>query len=185
MADHMTAMTAEQTDQDLIAEVVARYTADPVPPCRVCGGALSIQSCGGGGNATVWGCSGMEDDPERPGYMRYMSGRRCADDHYSQSRWTQYRGGDSDVIELARRFHALAARLSGMAAVRLECEQLGMAIVDHIADDGHRNALGGICATSVQGFARDTQIEFAQKNGMQIRAAAPEPPPDCAHRSAA
>ena len=113
MADHM---TAEQSDDDLIVELVARYTADPVPPCRVCGGELGIQSFGGG-RAAVWGCGGMEDDPDKPGYLRYQVDRKCADDHYSKSLWTQYRGGDSDVIELARRFHALAARLSGMAAV--------------------------------------------------------------------
>ena len=35
------------TDDEL-DQVAARYTADPVPPCRVCGAQLSAQSAGGG-----------------------------------------------------------------------------------------------------------------------------------------
>lgn len=42
---------------------------------------------------------------------------------------------------------------------------LGMALVDEIANDGHRNAAGGIYATSVQDFAREVQRAFAQQNG--------------------
>lgn len=45
---------------------------------------------------------------------------------------------------------------------------LGMALVDEIANDGHRNAAGGIYATSVQDFAREVQRAFAQQNGLLV-----------------
>jgi hypothetical protein len=44
-----------------------------------------------------------------------------------------------------------------------------VAVVDAIADDGMRNALGGIYATSVQEFATEVQRAFAEQNGLQIR----------------
>src|SRR6185312_16326283 len=101
-------MTDEQTKAGAvllsIAELSAilreRYTPSAIPPCRVCGKKLSLQSSGGG-NAPVYGCSGMEDDPDRPGHVRMQEGRRCGDDHYSNSRWTDYSGGgDSQVLAL-------------------------------------------------------------------------------------
>lgn len=98
----------EQTDGELAAELEASYTADPVPPCRVCGGKLSVASMGGG-RATEWACDGMEPDPERPGCVRYKAGRSCADDHFGKSFWTQYRAGDSRVLELVRRFREAKA----------------------------------------------------------------------------
>lgn len=48
-------------------------------------------------------------------------------------------------------------------------EQLGLAIVDAIADDGCRNAAGGIYATRVQEFAMEVQRAFARQNGLQVR----------------
>ena len=44
-----------------------------------------------------------------------------------------------------------------------------MAVVDAIADDGLRNAAGGIYATRVQEFATEVQRAFAEQNGLQIR----------------
>lgn len=46
---------------------------------------------------------------------------------------------------------------------------LGMADVEAIADDGMRNAAGGIYATSVQEFATAIQRAFAQENGLEVR----------------
>jgi hypothetical protein len=90
------------TTEELIRCVRAYATADEVPPCRVCGGKLSIAACGGGG-PTHWACSGQEDDPDNPGRLRRIPGRGIADDHYDRSRWTQYNTGDSLVLELLRR----------------------------------------------------------------------------------
>lgn len=69
---------------DLTERLRERYTAAEVPLCPVCGGALSIQSAGGGA-ATVYGCNNGPFDME----------------HYQQSRFTQYRPGDLSVIEAA------------------------------------------------------------------------------------
>ena len=48
------------------------------------------------------------------------------------------------------------------------CHTLGMAFVDEIANDGRRNAAGGIYATSVQEFATEIQRNFAQSNGLLV-----------------
>lgn len=93
------------SDVDLATLLRDMYTADPVPPCPVCGGELSIASSGGG-RATVFACSEWEDDPGAPGRLRRKEGRGVADDHYDRSRWIQYKGGDSLVLELVRRFTA-------------------------------------------------------------------------------
>lgn len=101
--------TAELTDAELVELLAARYASEPVPPCRVCGGVLSIASCGGG-RATEYACSDLEDDPDdpdKPGALRRKAGRGIADDHYSQSRWTHYQPGDAAVQELLARFQAL------------------------------------------------------------------------------
>jgi hypothetical protein len=68
------------TDDDLVFVLTARYEPSIIPPCRVCGGELSIQAAGGG-KPTEWCCDGTEDDPDRPGLFRYKDGRRPADDH--------------------------------------------------------------------------------------------------------
>jgi hypothetical protein len=86
-------------DHELVQRLRERYTPQLVPPCRVCGGELSIARAGGG-EATVWACATMEEDPEAPGTLRLKPGRGGADEHYSESRWTQYRSGDDDVIAL-------------------------------------------------------------------------------------
>ncbi|MEI2684255.1 hypothetical protein [Erwinia aphidicola] len=82
-----------------------RYAAPEIPKCRVCGGELTVQRAGGG--PTVWGCSGMVDDPTGERNWIYAEGRSFADEHYERSRWSDYRqGGDADVIELIERLEA-------------------------------------------------------------------------------
>lgn len=90
-----------QLDGGLVERLRARYTADVPPPCPVCGGELSIAQAGGG-QATIWACSPYESDPDNPGHNRPKEGRSLGDDggHYSRSRWTQYRSGDQDVLDL-------------------------------------------------------------------------------------
>jgi|GEM_PF-6868534 len=96
---------AQLADADLCTVLRDRFTPDPVPPCPVCGGALSVASCGGG-HATVYACSEWEEDPAKPHELRRKSDRGVADDHYIRSRWTAYRSGDDHVLELLRRFSA-------------------------------------------------------------------------------
>jgi hypothetical protein len=76
-----------------------RYTPQEPPPCIVCGHPLRIQSAGGG-CATVWGCDGLEADPDNPGRLRTRADYDPSNDHYGRSRWAQYRLGDSDVLDL-------------------------------------------------------------------------------------
>lgn len=78
------------TLNELVELVRSLHTGDPVPPCPVCAGALSIARAGGG-EPTVWACSGQEADPARPGYLRRLPGRGVADEHYSRSRFVQRR----------------------------------------------------------------------------------------------
>lgn len=98
-------MDAHPTEQDELLELasllVQRYTGEPVPPCRICGGALSIASAGGG-NATRYACDMMEIDPDRPAFLRRKEGRFAADEHYSQSGWTQFNPGDRNVLDFVR-----------------------------------------------------------------------------------
>ena len=65
--------------------------------------------------------------------------------------------------------HVAAELRALMDATPRTCGQLGMAVVDAIADDGLRNAAGGIYATRVQEFATEVQRAFAEQNGLQIR----------------
>ncbi len=65
--------------------------------------------------------------------------------------------------------HVAAELRALMDATPRTCGQLGMAVVDAIADDGLRNAAGGIYATCVQEFATEVQRAFAEQNGLQIR----------------
>ena len=105
-----------------IVKLRKRYTAEPVPPCRVCGGELSIARAGGG-EATKWACSPLEDDPDAPGMLRVKTGRGRADDHYSQSQWTQYRGGDSDVLDLIAEIEKLRAERDDVVEALVEARK--------------------------------------------------------------
>ncbi len=96
--------TPEWTDAELLAELRGAYAPDPIPPCRVCGRPLSIASVGGG-QATVYACSIMEADPDKPGYLRRNQSWDPANDHYANSRHTDYKsGGDHRVLDLIRRY---------------------------------------------------------------------------------
>ena len=78
--------TSEWTDAELIAVLNDRYEPSKIPPCRVCGGELSIGAIGGG-EPTRYGC--MADNGA----------------HYGHSTWEDRRqGGDGDVLELIARF---------------------------------------------------------------------------------
>lgn len=88
--------TTPLTDEEL-AVLRERYTPEPVPPCRVCGGRLTIGSMGGG-NATKWGCA-TPDAPPLPDY-RFKDEIKDRWFHYRYSSWTQYRDCDSLVIRL-------------------------------------------------------------------------------------
>ena len=84
------------TDEEIVGELTESYKAPEVPPCRVCGGELSCQRVGGG-EATVWACSGLVDG-------ELQEGRRIADEHYRRSEWEdRSQGGDGRVLELIRR----------------------------------------------------------------------------------
>ena len=86
-----------------LCEVLGERYAEPViPPCRVCGKALSLEAFGSG--PSVWACSGLEEVPGGEGETRYAVGRRPADDHYGESQFTDHRrGGDVVVLELIGR----------------------------------------------------------------------------------
>lgn len=79
---------------DLVDLLRKRYTEETVPPCRVCGAPLSVQRCGGG-EPTIWACDGLSESGSG---MVHKEGRSFADEHYTKSRFTQYRVGDSDVL---------------------------------------------------------------------------------------
>lgn len=88
-------------DEQTRAELRKRYTPPEIPKCSICGGELSIQRCGGGGEPTVYACDGYEADPENAGMVRRAAGRGIADKHYEESRYIDWKkGGDSDVVAL-------------------------------------------------------------------------------------
>lgn len=78
------------TDAELAEIIEERFRPSEIPPCCVCGGALSLQAMGRGPN--VWGCVASGDDA-----------------HYLRSRYEDpRRGGDPEVIDLLRRFRGPA-----------------------------------------------------------------------------
>lgn len=90
------------TNEELAVELRRSYRSTTPPPCRICGGPLSLQAAGGGG-PHVWACSGRN---VRPSFQVMSS----VDDHYNQSQWYDpLCGGDERVMELLRRYeHAVA-----------------------------------------------------------------------------
>lgn len=91
-------VTQSVSDEDLAA-LERRYTAEAVPPCRVCGKPLAAQSVGGG-KPTVYACS-------EPGTWNGVGAK-----HYQDSRWTQYRKGDTDVLRLIDAYRAAVMALN-------------------------------------------------------------------------
>lgn len=99
-----------------------RYAAPEIPKCRVCGGELTVQRAGGG--PTIWGCTGMIDDPTGERNWIYAEGRSCADEHYERSRWSDYRqGGDADVIELIDALEAAERERDELRAEQAEHDE--------------------------------------------------------------
>jgi hypothetical protein len=93
---------AKWSDTELIGELTSRYAPTQVPPCRVCGGELSIQAVGGG-LPTKWACSGYGEDGI------HLPDRSLADQHYRDSQFEDRRqGGDGAVIEALSRWAAVA-----------------------------------------------------------------------------
>jgi hypothetical protein len=83
------------SDAALLGLLRLRYQPRVIPPCRICGGELSLQEFGSG-IPSVWACS-----------TGGKPGRTVADRHYRDSKFTADRsGGDEEVIELIRRFEA-------------------------------------------------------------------------------
>ncbi len=138
----------EWTDAELLKDLHATYKETVVPPCRVCGGELGLQSFGSG--STVWACSGKEDDPDREGYVRWQSGRSAADEHYNQSRFVDdRRGGDDRVIELIKRFakeEGYQIR-PGIVITQPEgnCDGSGLYAYDHDTESGRGPKLETPC----------------------------------------
>ena len=90
------------SDEDLALVLTKHYEPSVIPPCCVCGGPLSCERCGGG-EPTVYACSGVAEGP----LYRYKEGRHPADEHYVKSRFVDRRqGGDATVMELLRRHAA-------------------------------------------------------------------------------
>ena len=83
-----------------LAEQLERgYATQTIPPCRICGGALSIGQIGGG-LPTVYYCMAMAAAPQ--------NGREKDWQHYGDSKWVEPRQtGDLRVLELVRRFRAV------------------------------------------------------------------------------
>jgi len=98
----------ELTD-DRLRELIEYYTAETVPPCRVCGHQLAIQSAGGG--EVVWGCNNIRTD----------TGTDWG--HYDSSRHRQWRLGDPDVVRALTEL--LAFRNPGSTSgARKHCEKV-------------------------------------------------------------
>jgi hypothetical protein len=76
----------EGVERELVELLLERYTAEPIPPCRVCGAALTVQSAGGG-HATEYACTAAG---YAPGWI----------EHYDASRFRHVRPGDEDVLSL-------------------------------------------------------------------------------------
>lgn len=96
-------------DTEIVEVLTDRYAPSVIPPCRVCGGELSICAIGGG-EPTRWACSPTvsDPDPDRSGNVQTKAGRGVNEfgsgGHYSMSQYIDRRqGGDEVVIEVLRR----------------------------------------------------------------------------------
>jgi len=104
-----------------LADALERdFAAPEIPPCRICGGELSIGQIGGG-LPTVYYCAAMADAPR--------NGREKDWQHYGDSKWAEPRQtGDLRVLELVRRFRA----------VHQERTRLRVALIGMIGTDDPR-----------------------------------------------
>lgn len=121
------------TTELVIRTLRYRYTAEPVPPCRVCGEDLTVQACGGG-EPTVWACTA-----------------NGIGDHYDRSMFVQRKTGDSLVLELLSRIEVERQEID---VLKEECELLRrdrviLADAIHVA----RGALLGIGTDYAKGVA--------------------------------
>lgn len=127
-------MTKQPDQQPLDVNALReRYTAEPVPPCAVCGAPLSLQACGGG-EPSVWACDARA--PER----------RPADEHYCRSEFVQRRTGDPDVVAacdaiVAMREKLMQAELQEHLRLRLERGDAVYAIILRVSAWELRNGL--------------------------------------------
>lgn len=110
------------SDLDL-GPIREQYTAEPIPPCPVCGGELSLR--GTEGNRTVWACDGYEIDTRDPERGNWKQGRSWGDAHYHDSRHLCYRNGDDTVLALCTEVESLRTQL---AAVQAECDRRAVLI---------------------------------------------------------
>jgi hypothetical protein len=101
---------ARKKIEELLKRLEERHSPTSIPPCLVCGGPLSIGRCGGG-EPTIYACSGMEDDPDKPGYIRYAADREPADAHYSRSEFVDRRHDDPDVLVLVQEYRKLQKKV--------------------------------------------------------------------------
>ena len=92
--------SSDLADDDLVWLLRRRNAPTDIPPCRVCGAALSMQACGGG-KPTAYACSGTDENG------RYLPGRSPADEHYVRSEFEDRRHANPDVLELVERFDRL------------------------------------------------------------------------------
>lgn len=115
--------------QTIIAELRDRYAPTAAPPCRICGGELSLERAGGG-NPSVWRCAGRVEGG-------YAPGRKIADQHYKDSEWTDYRaGGDQRVIDICDALERSRFALEWWAADRaigVEALREAWAVMDSMA----------------------------------------------------
>jgi hypothetical protein len=105
---------SEWDDEELTQWLALAHTAEPVPRCPVCDGALVIGSIGLG--PTRWHC-------QEPG-------------HYAQSGWSQHKPGDEAVLELVRRYQALQATTPTTSAQCDEEEYGGYLLTEAFSENG-------------------------------------------------
>lgn len=100
---------------DEIETLRERYTADPIPPCRVCGAELSVASAGGG-NATKYAC----EEVYRDGFGKIGTPDRDAQFHHRKaSEFYHVRPGDPLVIQLIDEY---------MDTLKRNCDESGLLV---------------------------------------------------------
>lgn len=115
-------MTGHKPMSDALgAKLRERYTPAEVPPCRVCGRALRIQRASAG--EMLWGCDGLESDPDNEGLLRRAPDWDVSNDHYRKSQFDQRPIGDPLVLRAADRITALTDRVEQLREALEEAER--------------------------------------------------------------